>query len=253
LLYRHQIFRLGPAQNQVTIRYNGAGGPFPYGATICLKVNFTSAAQIGSGKVSLSSRFIQSVNGAVPFVTVAMVDFATGPAGPQGPKGDTGAQGSPGAQGPPGQKGDQGPQGNAGPPGAKGDQGPKGDTGSQGNQGLQGIPGQPGTKGDPGAQGTSGVVGITPMNAVSAVVRFPFALSFAGPPATITTATNQRITGVATNSFSGSGASLTASASVVPGAGTWDVGFCYQGSADVRGLVNSSSVGWFMVTNKPSQ
>lgn len=96
-----QVFS-GVNHNEITIKYIGTGTPFPNGATICLKVTFAAAAQIGSGKLTLNSRFVQSVNGAVPFVTVAVVDFPTGPPGPAGPKGDTGALG---IQGPPGSKG----------------------------------------------------------------------------------------------------------------------------------------------------
>ncbi|HKV40604.1 MAG TPA: hypothetical protein VJX67_15435 [Blastocatellia bacterium] len=86
--------------NQVTITYNGPSQSFGYGNSICVKVNFTASAQVGAGDVSLSSRFTQSVNGTVPFQTVSIVNFATGPSGSPGPPGPPGPPGAPGTPAP---------------------------------------------------------------------------------------------------------------------------------------------------------
>jgi hypothetical protein len=101
-------FSASVASNQVTITYNGPPQPFDYGDSICLRVNFTANSGLGTGDVSLSSRFTSSVNGALPFATISIVNFTTG------------SQGSPGPQGPPGAPGPTGPQGPTGPTGPPG-------------------------------------------------------------------------------------------------------------------------------------
>jgi hypothetical protein len=104
-------FTASVALNLVTITYNGVSQNFNYGDSVCLKVNVTTNAQVGTGDVSFSSRFTQSVNGALPFATLSIVNFATGAAGatgPPGPEGPTGATGATGATGSPGAPGTPG-------------------------------------------------------------------------------------------------------------------------------------------------
>ena len=88
-----------PATHQVVVTYiNTAAKTFGYGDSICAQVNFTASAIPASGDVSLASRFTPSVNGASPFVTVSIVNFATGPAGAPGPTGPQGPGGVRGLQ-----------------------------------------------------------------------------------------------------------------------------------------------------------
>jgi len=180
-----------------------------------------------------------------------------GPAGPQGPEGP------------------QGPQGPVGPQGPAGAQGPAGPQGPEGPAGLQGPSGVVDTYALGGSIGTIG-------GSSSAWV-------FAGPTVSVATTESQRVTGVvqaplgtsaegqasfgydlcyrlagssdALTNFAGSShsagevsglsgrLSFTAAASGVPGAGTWEVGYCIlnSGSTDLNNndLVN----GWVVVTN----
>jgi hypothetical protein len=62
--------------SQVTLTYNGSAKSFSYGDTLSVKVALTASMQPGAGKVSLSSQFVSIVNGALPFTTVSIVDFA---------------------------------------------------------------------------------------------------------------------------------------------------------------------------------
>ena len=201
---------------------------------------------------------------------------ATGATGPAGPKGDTGAAGPAGPQGSKGNTGDTGaagPPGSAGANGSNGSQGPKGDTGA------------PGATGGTGPQGPSGVVNTVTF--VGSIDEIPgdSGIVFAGPTATVTTAAGQRLTGAAevplysdptTASFyfglcyqSHGGGSLTnfaptgslgyaypsdprvftATASVVPGAGTWNVGFCVMNLFSPKLESNTVVNGWVQVTN----
>ena len=164
-----------------------------------------------------------------------------------------------------------------GPPGAKGDtgpQGPKGDTGPRGER---------------GPTGPSGVVAtVSFAGPVASIPGSSSAFVFAGPTATLTTATGQRLTGAAgaplgstastggqtidydlcyqpsgggpvTNFVSGNYSigvvfperrTFIAAASVVPGAGTWKVGFCVLDSGGPNAVNNNDFVsGWVQVTN----
>lgn len=86
--------------HRVVVTYiNTVAKVFGYGDSICAKVNFTAAAAPASGDVSLSSPFTSAVNGALPFITVSIVDFVTGPAGAPGPAGPPGPQGPGGVRG----------------------------------------------------------------------------------------------------------------------------------------------------------
>ena len=204
---------------------------------------------------------------------------AAGPAGPQGSKGNTGDPGAAGPAGPQGSKGNTGDPGAAGPPGSAGA------NGSNGSQGPKGDTGAPGATGGTGPQGPSGVVNTVTF--VGSIDEIPgdSGIVFAGPTATVTTAAGQRLTGAAeaplysdstTASFyfglcyqSHGGGSLTnfaptgslgyaypndprvftATASVVPGAGTWNVGFCVMNLFSPKLESNTVVNGWVQVTN----
>jgi hypothetical protein len=61
---------------QVVISYNGQTKPFSFGDTLGVEVTFNASSHVGTGKVSLSSRFTGSVNGNLPYTAVSIVDFA---------------------------------------------------------------------------------------------------------------------------------------------------------------------------------
>jgi hypothetical protein len=63
--------------SQVVLTYNGQPKTFSYGDTISVEVVMATGGQVGTGKVSFSSRFTGSVNGNLPYTTVSLVDFST--------------------------------------------------------------------------------------------------------------------------------------------------------------------------------
>jgi hypothetical protein len=63
-------------QNPIIITYNGSPKTFAFGDSLNVKVSLIASAQPGPGKLSLSSQFVSSVNGNLPFMTVSVVDFA---------------------------------------------------------------------------------------------------------------------------------------------------------------------------------
>ncbi|MBX5481309.1 MAG: collagen-like protein [Myxococcaceae bacterium] len=175
--------------------------------------------------------------------------------------------------------GDAGPVGPTGPMGPIGPQGPAGPTGATGATGDTGAV---------GPQGPSGVVAIYQVVApVKTNLGAQFQWEFAGPTKQITTTAGQRITGSITAAIglppgssatladidlclqSGSGSLLlfsgplgfkrgqidetrrfiTASNTVVPGAGTWNVGFCVRNLGTTLFSNNDFMNGWLMVTN----
>jgi hypothetical protein len=89
-------FSASAVGNTITVIYNGVAKSFSFGNSVCVKVNFTSSAQVGSGDVSISSRFTPTINGNSPFVPVSIVNFSTGPSGTPGPPGPPGPPGAPG-------------------------------------------------------------------------------------------------------------------------------------------------------------
>ena len=141
--------------------------------------------------------------------------------------------------------------------------------------------------GEQGPAGPSGVVAtFTLSGSVDAIPGTATEWVFAGPTATATTEESQRLTGVAGASlgtsasdaatflydlcfraggttdaltnFAGANASagqaitpvpFTAAGSVVPGAGTWEVGFCVLNSGASSLDANDFLNGWVMVTN----
>ena len=130
-----------PVANKVTINYVGTEKKFAPGESFCVEISLEAPGAIGSGLIQFngptnSTRFSA---GQPKYTTIAIVDFPTGPPGPEGEMGP---------QGPKGNTGAQGPQGLAGPQGLQGPQGPKGDTGAQGLVGSQGPTGPQGPKGD---------------------------------------------------------------------------------------------------------
>ena len=65
----------GPAPNQVVLTYTGQPKSFPYGNIVSFEIGFTAAAQVGSGRVTFSSRFTSSVNGNFPYSEITVTDF----------------------------------------------------------------------------------------------------------------------------------------------------------------------------------
>jgi hypothetical protein len=167
----------------------------------------------------------------------------------------------------------------------KGAKGPRGATGAQGTAGATGVQGAAGAT---GAQGSSGIVTTGVFNGlVSTMVGNTLGYVFAGPTATVTTTASQRLTGAAEaslgSSASGSGQwfnyglcyqpsaggtitnfaganfstglaytpprTFAATASVVPGAGTWKVGFCVENYHANNMDANGNTNGWVQVTN----
>jgi hypothetical protein len=155
----------------------------------------------------------------------------------------------------------------------------KGNTGAKGDTGAAGAA---------GAQGPSGVVTTAAFNGAGTLVPGSVsAFVFVGDTATVTTTASQRLTGAAEvplystastsgqpfdyglcyqpstggtiSNFAGSNYSTTAvypekrsfaaSASVVPGAGTWTVGFCVMNGYGANSITSDWVNGWVQVTN----
>jgi hypothetical protein len=205
-----------------------------------------------------------------PTTGLAGTPGPTGPMGPMGPMGPQGIQGPMGPQGAQGITGPAGPQGAQGAAGATGAAGPTGPTGAQGPA---------------GPQGPSGVVVTGAFNGSIGSIAATTAWTMVGPTATVTTTSSQRLLGAASaplgmttttpagfdyglcyrpsgggtaTNFAGSSYStgeatsnrtpFAATASIVPGAGTWSVGFCVRNNTvtlDDNDWVN----GWVIVTN----
>lgn len=183
------------------------------------------------------------------------------------------------------QTGPQGPLGPQGPQGAKGETGA---AGPQGPAGPQGEDGPPGPRGPVGPQGPSGVVTIVPVaGEVPGFMVDPAGYQFIGPTAEVSTTAGQRITatitaglgmksgepspiviGMCVQPTGGGGLSnvagihyldavvstshqvYTVSASTVPPAGSWLIGYCAGTNGPSIAVDNNSSVnGWVMVTN----
>lgn len=172
--------------------------------------------------------------------------------------------------------GSTGAEGPAGPPGPPG---PPGERGPQGPMGMQGIQGPPGTSGIISIAGFGGAISdVTVANGIYA---------FAGPVATVTVTAGQRLTGAAeaplgldmggprffgfglcfqnvvagaVTNFVGDNFSIgeltttrvawSATATVLPGPGTYRVGFCVVSTAPLT--INDPDFvnGWVMVTNQ---
>jgi len=197
--------------------------------------------------------------------------------GAKGPRGYTGAAGAIGATGA------------AGATGANGAAASKGDTGAIGATGAAGPKGDTGAIGATGAAGASGVVttGVFNGGGINSFPGLSSVYVFVRTTTTVTTTVSQRLTGAAEVPLQSSGAgaggqffnyglcyqpstggaitnftssystskvfpdlrTFAAAASVVPGAGTWKVGFCVWNNGalaiDYADFVN----GWVQVTN----
>ena len=173
--------------------------------------------------------------------------------------------------------------------GAKGPKGNTGANGANGSTGAAGATGAAGSTGATGATGASGVVTTAAFNGGSTTVPGSVhAYVFVGNTATVTTTASQRLTGAAevplysTPSTTGQSfdfglcyqpstggtisdftgisdystavvypekRSFAASASVVPGAGTWKVGFCVNNYWGSNSIGSDWVNGWVQVTN----
>jgi hypothetical protein len=165
----------------------------------------------------------------------------------------------------------------------------KGAKGAKGNTGAKGDTGAAGAAGAAGAQGPSGVVTTAAFNGAGTLVPGSVsAYVFVGNTATVTTTASQRLTGAAEvplySTLSAGGQafdyglcyqpstggtisdfagisnystadvyqerrSFAASASVVPGAGTWKVGFCVMNEYGANSITSDWVNGWVQVTN----
>lgn len=203
------------------------------------------------------------------------------------PTGLVGPTGPAGAAGPTGPAGAAGPAGPTGPAGAVGPTGPQGPQGIQGVQGPAGATGPAGAVGPTGPTGIvatgsfGGGIGNIAANATAYV--------FIGATVNVTTTGNQRLTGAgvaALGTTSATAASFMyglcyraagtanaptnfvgglytignmtstagrtgwgAAGSLIPGAGTWQVGYCVNNYGAVAVNNNDFSNGWVQVTN----
>jgi hypothetical protein len=210
-----------------------------------------------------------------------------GPMGPAGPAGADGAAGAAGPAGAPGEAGAAGAAGPAGAPGEAGAAGAAGAAGDAGAPGPAGAPGGIGPAGPAGAAGPSGIVNIAAFaGKVMQISGNASAYVFAGPTALVTTTAGQKMIGAGQapiallsgvqqpmeyglcyQSADGEGALVNfagdnfsvgmigttrwawpAAASVSPGAGTWNVGYCVKNNG-ANSIDNNDWVsGWVMVT-----
>lgn len=139
-----------PTANKVQINYIGTTAKkLAPGESFCVEISLEAPSAIGSGFIQFNGPTNTTRFSAVQpkYTTIAIVDFPTGPPGPEGAPGPQGPKGNTGAQGPQGPAGAQGP---AGSQGLQGAQGPKGDTGAQGPVGPQGPTGPQGPEGGSG-------------------------------------------------------------------------------------------------------
>lgn len=210
---------------------------------------------------------------------------ATGPQGPAGPVGPQGATGLQGIAGPAGPQGATGPQGIAGPAGPEGPVGQQGATGPQGPAGPAGVVATSTFSGSigtinanatqfvfagptvnvttTGTQSIAGAVqaplGILPnfspfcsgaSTSSSCFAYFGYDLCYrtAGSSAAPTNFTGSAHSIGEVGAVTGRG-SFTAAGSVIPGAGTWQVGYCILNSG-MYPLNNNDIVnGWVIVAD----
>ena len=169
-----------------------------------------------------------------------------------------------------------------------GNPGPAGATGATGATGAGGATGAQGVAGAAGATGTTGIVTTSVFSGfIGSIAGNSTVYVFAGPTATVITTAGQRMTGAAEapmglasggpqtaryglcyqpsaggimTNFAGGAYSVgqfttnrsawTAAGSVVPGAGTWIVGFCVLNNGGALAIDNNDYVnGWVQITN----
>ena len=201
-----------------------------------------------------------------------------GARGPRGATGATGSQGAQGLKGDTGLQGSKGDTGTTGPQGLKGDTGASGATGETGPQGPSGvvttvtfvgsideIPGDSGlvfagptaTVTTTADQRLTGAAEAPLYSGDSTAASFYYALCYQshGGGGLLTSFAPTGSLGYAFPLYPTNPATLpgptvfTATASVVPGAGTWNVGFCVYNMFSQK--IESDSVvnGWVQVTN----
>jgi Collagen triple helix repeat (20 copies) len=209
---------------------------------------------------------------------------AVGPAGAIGPTGAVGPQGPVGLQGPQGPTGALGPQGPIGLTGPIGPTGATGATGATGPLGPQGPAGPTGAAGASGVVATASILGY----AGASIAGNSLVYVFVGPTAQVTTTAAQRLTGAAEvplglapgsaaqtaqvglcyqstlagsaiNNFVGGNYSVhlftvgrdsySAVGTVMPGAGTYNVGFCVRNTGAAAITDNDYVNGYVQITN----
>ena len=209
---------------------------------------------------------------------------AIGPTGAIGPVGPAGAIGPTGAIGP---QGAVGPAGAIGPTGAVGPTGATGPVGPAGADGATGAIGPAGAAGPAGVTGLVATVAISGF-AGSPIAPNSTVYVFAGPTAQVTTTATQRLTGAAeaplglavgagattgyiglcyqstaagsviTNfvggafsihRFVGGREAYPAAGTVVPGAGTYNVGYCIRNVGATALTDNDYVNGYVQITN----
>jgi hypothetical protein len=189
--------------------------------------------------------------------------------GARGPRGATGATGSQGAQGLKGDTGLQGSKGDTGASGATGETGPQGPSGVVTTVTFVGsideIPGDSGlvfagptaTVTTTADQRLTGAAEAPLYSGDSTAASFYYALCYQshGGGGLLTSFAPTGSLGYAFPLYPTNPATLpgptvfTATASVVPGAGTWNVGFCVYNMFSQKIESNSVVNGWVQVTN----
>lgn len=196
----------------------------------------------------------------------------TGLAGPEGPAGAQGPAGPQGMAGPAGLQGPEGPVGPAGPAGAEGPAGPAGVVATATFSGSVGIVGGNATQFI--FAGPTVNVTTTASQRISGSAQAPFGMLPTFSPLCFGASTSPdcvaffgydlcyRPSGSssAPMNFTGSAHSIgevgassgrvsfTAAATVIPGAGTWEVGYCVLNSG-MNALTNNDIVnGWVIIT-----
>jgi hypothetical protein len=207
--------------------------------------------------------------------SLTAADF-DGPVG-AGPKGDASASG------PKGEKGDAGAVGPKGETGTTGAVGPKGESGTTGDPGATGEPGDTGPTGIVQTATIAGPVSMLPPSgpflfagppvqvtttagqrltaAASAglgtssptdAITFDVTLCYqpSGGGSLTRFLGEDFVTVRAPATFGGSTLPVSATATTVPGPGTWNVGLCVRNAPGLAALnFNSSVIGWVQVTN----
>ena len=208
-----------------------------------------------------------------------------GLAGPQGATGSQGAVGQAGPQGPAGPQGATGLQGIAGPAGPEGPAGPQGATGPQGIAGPAGFVASSTFSGSIGTIGVNATqfvfagptvnVTTTATQSITGAVQAPLGIlpnfspfcsgastssscfayfgydlcyRAAGSSAVLTNFTGSAHSIGEVGAVTGRG-SFTAAASLIPGAGTWQVGYCVLNSGLYPLNNNDILNGWILVTD----
>jgi hypothetical protein len=192
----------------------------------------------------------------------------SGLVGPAGPTGSTGPTGPTGTQGIPGPTGSTGPQGTKGATGATGTTGSTGPTGPSGIVATASFSGFIGDVNSGASDyvfiASTASVTTTASQRITGVAQATLGTNSAATRAEFDYGLCYRAVGssAAPKNFSGTShyttgealassgrSSWTASATIQPGAGTWDVGFCIRNSGTVNLDHDDVMNGWVQVTN----